>query len=628
MLRCGSFHDPMLDLLTRPDSLLNALAEAALLIDLAEDTITAANGRACRLLDLPKAEGTPFSPRVGASLPQFIVFVDEIAHRGEAWTRDITLTTATSAPLRCEIRGKLIEDNPSLLLLTVLDLDEMERHDRITEAAELHRSGLLEWRRAQGFFSELERQNQLILNAAGEGIYGVNADGKTTFLNRAAQEMLGWTAEDLLGHDIHSVIHHHHLNGETYHSHDCPIYQSFRFEQVARIEDEVFWRKDGKPIRVEYVSTPIYDHKVLAGAVVIFRDITERKENERKLREAMEEVAALRDRLEQENAYLQEAITSERAHHDIIGRSPAIRQLLTKIGLVAPTDATVLITGEAGTGKALVATAIHSDSPRRRRPLIHFKCGAVTADATEAELFGQMRGAFPGALRDKPGKLELAHGGTLFLDDVSELPLEQQGRLLHALQAGEVTRLGDTRTRQVDIRVIAATTKPLEQEVAAGRMREDLWLFLNVFPITCTPLRDRRDDIPELAAHLLEIACKRMNRPHTVITARMMERLCAYPWPGNVRELKNVIERAAILSTGGKLMVELGPDAPARALPAQAIRTEADMQQAMRDNILACLRETRGKVSGPDGAAALLGIQPTTLYSRIRKLGISAREIG
>ncbi|HEY9019215.1 sigma 54-interacting transcriptional regulator [Seohaeicola sp. SP36] len=618
----------MLDLPTRSDSLLNALAEAALLIDLVEDRIRAANSRARRLLDLPDADGTAFSPLVGATLPQFIVFVDEIAHRSEAWSRDITLATAKSAPLRCEIRGRLVEDSPSLLLLTVLDLDEMDRHDRITEAAELHRSGLLEWRRAQGFFSELERQNQLILNAAGEGIYGVNADGKTTFLNRAAQEMLGWTAEDLLGHDIHSVIHHHHLNGETYHSHDCPIYQSFRFEQVARIEDEVFWRKDGKPIRVEYVSTPIYDQKVLAGAVVIFRDITERKENERKLREAMEEVAALRDRLEQENAYLQEAITSERAHHDIIGRSPAIRQLLTKIGLVAPTDATVLITGEAGTGKALVATAIHSDSPRRRRPLIHFKCGAVTADATEAELFGQMRGAFPGALRDKPGKLELAHGGTLFLDDVSELPLEQQGRLLHALQAGEVTRLGDTRTRQIDIRVIAATTKNLEHEVAAGRMREDLWLFLNVFPVTCTPLRDRRDDIPELAAHLLDIACKRMNRPRTVITERMMERLCAYPWPGNVRELKNVIERAAILSTGGKLMVELGTDTPVRGSSAQTIRTEAEIQQAIRDNIVACLRETNGKVSGPDGAAALLGVQPTTLYSRIRKFRISAREIG
>ncbi|MDX5403045.1 MAG: PAS domain-containing protein, partial [Rhodobacterales bacterium] len=229
----------MLDLPTHPDSLLNALAEAAVLIDLAGDRIAAANTRARQLLDLPEADSVAFSPLVGATLPQFIVFVDEIAHRGEAWSRDITLMTVKSAPLRCEIRGRLIEDTPSLLLLTVLDLDEMDRHDRIAEAAELHRAGLLEWRHAQGFFSELERQNQLILNAAGEGIYGVNADGKTTFLNRAAQEMLGWTAEDLLGHDIHSVIHHHHLNGETYHSLDCPIYQSFRFEQVARIEDEV-----------------------------------------------------------------------------------------------------------------------------------------------------------------------------------------------------------------------------------------------------------------------------------------------------------------------------------------------------------------------------------------------------
>lgn len=611
------------------ESLLDALGEAALLVDLSTDQIAAANARARGLLGLPDhvADAGGFSPLLGATLSQFIVFVDEVAHRGEAWTREISLTHADTPPRRCEIRGRLIKDQPSLLLLTLLDLDELERHDRMTEAAALHRSGLLEWRRAQGFFSELERQNQLILNAAGEGIYGVNADGETTFLNRAAQEMLGWTAEDLLGRDIHSVIHHHHLNGEVYPAHDCPIHQSFRFEQVARIEDEVFWRKDGKPIRVEYVSTPIYDHNVLAGAVVIFRDITERKENERKLHDALAEVAALRDQLEQENAYLQEAITSERAHHDIIGHSPAIRQSLSKIGLVAPTDATVLISGEAGTGKALVATAIHSESPRRRRPLIHFKCGAVTAEATEAELFGQIRGAYPGALRDKPGKLELAHGGTLFLDDVSELPLEQQGRLLHALQAGEVTRLGDTRARQIDIRVIAASTKGLEQEVAQGRLREDLWLFLNVFPITCTPLRDRRDDIPALAAHLLDMACKRMNLPRAVMTARTMERLLAYRWPGNVRELKNVIERAAILSTSGKLVVEIGDSLPMRAPTAQSVRTEAEMQQVLRDNLVACLRETKGKVSGPDGAAAVLGVQPTTLYSRIRKMKISAQDL-
>ncbi|MDP5335988.1 MAG: sigma 54-interacting transcriptional regulator, partial [Paracoccaceae bacterium] len=535
----------MPDLHTPPDSLLNALSEAALLIDLAGDRTVAANSRARHLLDLPQDLSTNFSPLVGATLPQFIVLVDEIAHRGEAWSRDITLATAGGTPLRCEIRGRLLEDNPSLLLLTVLDLDEMERHDRIAEAAELHRSGLLEWRRAQGFFSELERQNQLILNAAGEGIYGVNADGKTTFLNRAAQEMLGWTAEDLLGQDIHSVIHHHHLDGEVYHSHDCPIYQSFRFEQVARIEDEVFWRKDGKPIRVEYVSTPIYDQKVLAGAVVIFRDITERKEGERKLREALDEVAALRDRLEQENEYLQEAISSERAHHDIIGSSPAVRQIVTRIDLVAGTDATVLITGEAGTGKALVATEIHKASPRSRRPLIHFKCGSVAPEDVEAELFGHVRGAGPNATRDKPGKLELAHGGSLFLDDVEELPFEIQGKLLNALQKSTVTRVGDTREKPLDIRVIAATTHAPTDTRSGNRIREDLYLFLNVFPISCMPLRDRLEDIPLLLQSFLS-ALSSPDAAH-LFSPAVVEQMQRFDWPGNVRELRNYIERSVVL---------------------------------------------------------------------------------
>ncbi|MBC7164961.1 MAG: sigma 54-interacting transcriptional regulator [Roseovarius sp.] len=616
----------MLDTDMTPDSLLDALAEAALIIDLGRDLILRTNARGLDLFGVPRAGGVALSPLLRDSLPQFIVFVDEIAHRGEAWSRDLSLRGHDGAPVPCELRGRLIEGAPNLLLLTALDLRELDRHASITEAAGLHRSGLLEWRRAQDFFSELERQNQLILNAAGEGIYGVNADGKTTFVNRAAQEMLGWTTEDLLGRDIHSMIHHHHLSGEVYHSHDCPIYRSFRFEQVHRIEDEVFWRKDGKPIRVEYVSTPIYDHKVLAGAVVIFRDITERKENERKLREAMAQVAELRDRLEQENAYLQEAITSERAHHDIIGRSPVIRQLLTQIDLVAQTDATVLISGETGTGKALVASAIHKNSTRKRRPLIHFKCGSVAPEALEAELFGQIRGAYPGAVRDKPGKLELAHGGTLFLDDLEELPLELQGRLLNALQTRSVTRLGDTRARDIDIRAIAASTVNLEKVVAAGRMREDLYLTLNVFPILCRPLRDRREDIPELAAHLLHMACKRLNRPRPVITEGGMQRLIAYDWPGNVRELRNVIERAAIVSKGGKLIVELGTNARAPVAHRPSIRSEREMIEALRDNLIACMREARGRVAGAGGAAELLGVPPTTFYSRLRTHDITRED--
>ena len=613
----------MFDIDTAPDSLLDALPEAALIIDLAQDAVLRANPRAEALLGVPRGGGVALSSLLKASLAQFIVFVDEIAHRGEAWRRDLSLNGIDGAPVTCELRGRMIDGEGRHLLLTVLDLTELERHARIAEVTDLYRSGLQEWQRTQGFFAELERRNQLILNAAGEGIYGVNAEGKTTFVNRAAQEMLGWDTEDLLGRDIHSIIHHHHLSGEVYPSQDCPIYRSFRFEQVNRIEDEVFWRKDGKPIRVEYVSTPIYDHKVLAGAVVIFRDVTERKESEIRLHRAMAEVADLRDRLEQENAYLQETITFERAHHDIIGHSPVIRQLLTQIDLVAQTDATVLLTGETGTGKALVASAIHKNSPRKRRTLIHFKCGSVAPEALEAELFGQIRGAFPGALRDKPGKLELAHGGTLFLDDLEELPLEMQGRLLDALQTRRVTRLGETRSRDIDIRTIAASTRNLEPIVAAGGMRTDLYLTLNVFPILCRPLRERGEDIPELTAHFLDMACKRLNRPKPVITEGVMRRLVAYDWPGNVRELHNVIERAAIVSKGRKLIVELGADDHAPAEHHPRIRTERDMQDAVRANLVACMKEAEGRVAGAGGAADLLGVPATTLYSRLKTYRIS-----
>jgi PAS domain S-box-containing protein len=614
----------MRDTPDRDDSLDLMSLAPTLILDPASDTVLATNPQATELLGLDPAQGARFSRHLADGPAQMVVFADEVAHRGTAWTRRVKMLAADGTALDVELRGKFLEHTEGpRLLLTLIDLHEMNLRAEIAQAAEMQRAGLFEWHRAQAFFSELERRNQLILNAAGEGIYGVNADGKTTFVNRAAQEMLGWTADDLLGTDIHSKIHHHHLNGEFYPSHDCPIYQSFRFEQVNRIEDEVFWRKDGRPIRVEYVSTPIYDQQVLAGAVVIFRDITERKENERLLREALDEVAALRDRLEQENAYLQEAIISERAHHDIIGTSPATRQVLARIEMVSRTTANVLITGEPGTGKALVASAIHKDSDRRRRPLIHVKCGAVSSDTLESEFFGHMRGAFPGALRDAPGKLELAHGGTLHLDDVTELPMEMQGQLLSALQAGEVRRLGDTRARQIDLRVIASTSRDLDREVAAGRFREDLFFYLNVFPIHCTPLRDRPEDIPPLAMHLLRLACKRLNRRTPVITEGTMQTLTRYPWPGNVRELANVIERGAIVSTEGKLIVELQGRPSPEPRPAAAVMTEAEIEQLKVLNLIACLRETGGRVAGPNGAAALLGIRPTTLYSRIKTYGLT-----
>lgn len=613
----------MSDTQPRHDSLLAGAFGPTVLVDLARDTILAATPEACALFGDQDLVGGRFARFVASDMGDFVVFIAEVQYRGTAWTRRVTLQTCDGHPLQCEVTGRaLLHDGQDMLLVHILDLASLEQHAIEVAAGNIYNGGLVEWQRAQSFFADLERENQLILNAAGEGIYGVNADGKTTFVNRAAQEMLGWTTEDLLGHDIHAKIHHHHLNGDAYPSHECPIYQSFRFEQVNRIENEVFWRKDGKPIRVEYVSTPIYDGPRLVGAVVIFRDITERWENERKLRDAMDQVAALRDQLEEENAYLQEAISIERAHHDIIGRSDAIQGIITQIALVGPTNTCVLIHGESGVGKSLVASAVHDESNRKRRPMIHFKAGAVSPEKIESELFGQVRGAFAGALKDRPGKLELAHGGTLFIDEVADIPIELQGNLLDALQNCEVIRLGDDRARSINLRVIASTNRDVDREVQAGRLRQDLMLHLGVFPILCPPLRDRPEDIPILTAHLLKIVCKRLGRKVPVVTEGAMRKLQQYHWPGNVRELANVIERGAIVSRSDKLQVELQSDVATGALPQSSLMTEADIEQIRRMNIIACMKEAGGRVSGTKGAAALLGIKPTTLYSRLSKLGL------
>ncbi|HBU99790.1 sigma 54-interacting transcriptional regulator [Thalassospira lucentensis] len=620
---------------------LLAHTHPTLLVHPKTDSIVFANDAAAKLLgrSIEALKSSKMSALHKGQVPSLVVFSEAALYHGFAWTRGLDLTHPDGTELKLEHEARaIILDGQEYLTVTISDLDARHRRDVDSEADDYLREGISEWRRAERFFREIERENQLILGAAGEGIYGVNSDGITTFVNPAAERMLGWTADALVGREIHSIIHHSHVDGEPYHAEQCPIYNAFREGIVRRVDDEVFWRSDGKPIRVEYTSTPIRDHGLVIGAVIVFRDITERKIAEEKLHAALAEVDRLRERLELENAYLQEEILSTNNHHEIIGQSDAIQGALKQIDLVAPTDANVLITGESGTGKELIARAIHQASTRSDRVLVRVNCAAIPHELFESEFFGHVRGAFTGAIRDRVGRFELADRGTLFLDEVGEIPLELQGKLLRVLQDQKFERIGEERTREVNVRLIAATNRDLKEEVRQGRFREDLYFRLNVFPIECRPLRERTDDIPPLATHFLRNICQRLNIAQPTLTNGQVRTLQHYGWPGNARELENVIERAAILAHDGKLHFDL-PETGGRDSrksidaktdttppPHNNILTRNELKQTEYNNIIQALTATQGKIFGKNGAAILLDIKPTTLASRIKTFKIDRRD--
>ena len=350
---------------------------------------------------------------------------------------------------------------------------------------------------------------------------------------------------------------------------------------------------------------------------------------------AFQEINRLRRQLELERDYLLEERGHVGAFEEIIGTSDALVGLLRQVELVAPTDASVLIQGESGTGKELIARAIHQRSHRAGRALVTVNCGSIPKDLFESEFFGHVRGAFTGAIRDRVGRFQVADQGTLFLDEVAEIPLELQAKLLRAVQAGEFEPVGDETTRRVNVRILVATHRDLRAEVDAGRFRLDLFYRLSVFPLRVPPLRDRREDIPLLAAAFVRHACQRQHRPVPRVPQREIEQLQAYDWPGNVRELQHVVERAVILATGGVLRFSgLGSDASRLAEHARPGRppdreyyTETEWRQMERENIAAALRKAAGKVAGPSGAAALLGVNANTLASRLRALGLRRRYV-
>jgi transcriptional regulator with GAF, ATPase, and Fis domain len=348
---------------------------------------------------------------------------------------------------------------------------------------------------------------------------------------------------------------------------------------------------------------------------------------------AFAEIERLRAQLELENAYLREEAKVSVASGDIVGRSnsPAFQRVLQQIELVAPTSASVLVLGESGTGKDMVARRIHERSLRREKPLITVNCASIPRELFESEFFGHVKGAFTGAARDRAGRFQAADGGTLFLDEIGEIPFALQSKLLRAIQQGQFERVGDERTRQVDVRIVAATNRDLAREAANGRFRHDLYYRLSVFPIQLPPLRERLDDLADLAAHLVATASSRIGVAAAPVSRSQLDVLRRYSWPGNIRELQNVIERAVILARGGPLRLDLALPAGAAEMPpprerasgaAEGFVTDREFRRRERQNLVAALTDAGWRIYGKRGAAALLGIKPTTLASRMRSLKI------
>ena len=615
------------------DAALDQCEPAAIIFDPHENRIYHYNKRMLNLygqqgFELAKHKVTDlFSKQV----PELVGFTLACMDQGYQWSDEFLLTLPNDGAIAVELFGSSFEVRGTQYIMLIC-FDRREINARRSRA-DFERIYRLQEDHGQGFeaiFANLERGNRLILDAVGEGIYGVDSSGATTFINPAAERMLGWRAHELVGRIAHNVFHYAHPDGSHYPIKCCPIYAAFQDGVVRRVGDEVFWKKDGSAFDVEYTSTPIKEKGKHIGAVIAFRDISQRRATEIQLTNALSEVENLKKKLELENAYLQDELSAEHNHKEIVGNSQAVEKIISQIELVAPTDANVLITGESGTGKELIARAIHQSSQRSDRPLIRVNCATIPRELFESEFFGHKKGAFTGAAENRVGRFELADGGTIFLDEVGELPIEQQAKLLRVLQEGQFERVGDPETRTVNVRLIAATNVDLQESVKKKNFREDLFFRLNVFPVEAAPLRERKEDIPFLVSHFVKKICRQLNKPPISVSLADIERLQSYDWPGNIRELENFIERAVILSGSGKLKVELSlshhSKPPKKKVNENIVLTEKEQKNSEKSNIISALKTCKGKVSGPDGIAELMGVKPTTMYSRLKKYGINAHD--
>src|SRR5271165_4261918 len=450
---------------------------------------------------------------------------------------------------------------------------------------------------------ESEQRYRDLYEEAPIGYVQEDLESRFITANRAAIRMLGLKPDEVIGTIGMSLVA---ATPEAQRRVREAFASIGRGTDTAGVVLELRRKDNSRPVWIQWWSKPEPNGKYTRTVIV---DITDRVLMEQE-----------KTRLQQQNQYLQEEIRSVHNFDEIVGRSPVHLAVLDKVGRVAPTDSTVLICGETGTGKELIARAIHSNSRRRDKPLIKLNCAALPAGLVESELFGHEKGAFTGAIARRIGRFELADGGTIFLDEIGELPADTQAKLLRVLQEHEFDRVGGTSPRKVDVRVIAATNRDLLKAVSEKTFREDLYYRLSVFPILLPPLRERSEDVPLLVRFLLDRFAARIGKSVDAISQETMQRLTAYSWPGNVRELENILERAVILATGPTL--EIGPDILSEPVLATAAGPGSALEDVERNHILNVLGQTGWVIEGPKGAATLLSLHPNTLRSRLKKLGI------
>jgi PAS domain S-box-containing protein len=555
---------------------------------------------------------------IGSSIYQYIASKDlqlfeALVERGLKGKSKGELALQTggehSVPVLFSVTSLQLTDMPGAVCAIMVDITERKKMEDALKISEARYRRLFE--------------------AAQDGILILDFEtGQIVDVNPFLLEMLGYSPEELLGKKLWEIGTFRDIEASK------AISSELKSKGYVRYHDLPLATKEGRPIAVEFVSN-VYLVNHLKVIQCNIRDTTERKltadaleksykEVQRQaveLQTALAEIEALKDQLEAENVYFRNENKVRHQFEDIIGQSDGLKYVLHRAQQVAPMNTTVLVLGETGTGKELIAAAVHNMSPRKDRPLITVNCAALPANLIESELFGREKGAFTGADTRRIGRFEVAHRSTLCLDEIGELPLEIQAKLLRVIQYHEFERLGSSHTIKVDVRIVATTNRDLEEEVRKGRFRQDLYYRLNVFPITIPPLRQRKVDIPLMVQAFVERYARKLGKEITSIPDATLKALQDYLWPGNVRELESIIERAVILCPGPVLEL-----AETLVPPSQLSSSMRTLEEAERNQILKILSETRWRIEGKDGAAAILGLHPSTLRARMHKLGILRPE--